>query len=252
MTINNINNADLAIILGSGIQFEYPDIISTQEIKYTDIPDFPATTVQGHKGILKIITTKNNKTILVFQGRFHLYEGHDVSAVQTIVKFIKSHNINNLLITNAAGGISDQLEVNDLMLINSVKNYQIPTDNNQGLLSLIDQPVLEVNSELASKIKNNNYNFTLKQGRYVAVLGPNYESNSEVKFFRSQGCDAVGMSTYLELLYAIENNLNVTGISIITNSWANPSDEAPTHQEVLDNSKKSQSKINEIFKLLID
>lgn len=250
--ITKLDNPDLAIILGSGIQFQYPDIESEEVIAYADLPDMPSTSVSGHKNSVKIIHTKNNKKVLIFQGRYHLYEGHDELTVQKIIRLIVKSKAKNVLITNAAGGINDTFAVADLMVINAVKNYQINHNNpNHGLYPLMNTEPMKLNSELQNYISSNHDTHT---GMYTAVLGPNYETNAEIDLFKSQGCDTVGMSTYLELKYAKEQNINVCGISVVTNIWQADlkPEELPTHQEVLQNSQKAQSKLNNILSDLID
>lgn len=237
----------LALILGSGLQCNLP-FVSTQTISYASIDGFPQTHVQGHKGLLKLGTLPNGLQVLVFAGRFHLYEGHPASAVQSIVRTIHELGIRNLLITNAAGGIDPSLQVADLMLIEAVKDYQNDGDlpGVRGLLPCLLKEPLSVQSPLANYLQQNS---VLKRGIYAAVLGPNYETLSEIKLFRQAACAAVGMSTYLELKYALQAGLNVAAVSVITNSWN--SSAHPTHEEVLQNSQAAQKKLDALFEQVL-
>jgi purine-nucleoside phosphorylase len=239
--------ANLALILGSGLACNLP-FVKTQTVPYSNIPGFPQTHVQGHKGTLTLGELSDGLKVLIFAGRFHLYEGHSAETVQTIVRLINQLGIKNLLVTNAAGGINKDLEVADLMLIDGVRDYQ--NDGNlqgeRGLLACLTKEPLIVKSKLSDFLQDKTY---LKCGNYAAVLGPNYETLSEIELFRAQGCSAVGMSTYLELKLALELGLNVAGVSVITNSW-NLSGH-PTHEEVLVSSQMAQKKLDEVFERVV-
>lgn len=234
--------ADWAIILGSGLTFDLP-FISKQEISYAQIKGFPEPKVQGHKGIVYHYELTNNLKVLVFSGRFHLYEGRSVQEVQAIVDLIYSLKVQNLLITNAAGGISDNLEVTDLMLISEIKDLQVGDES--GLLNCLDRNTLKIETLLFNTLKSEVH----KQGIYAAVLGPNYETMAEIALFKSLNCSAVGMSTYLEVKRALELNINVAAVSAITNLWSQFAE--PTHSEVLENSKATQNKLNSLFERLL-
>jgi len=235
-----INNPpDLAIILGSGINLNFSDCQIIAQINYADISGFPAIGVSGHKGLIQHLKV-NNQNILSFAGRFHLYEGCSIEEVQTIVNLIYILQIPNLLITNAAGGLSDNLLVGDLMLIEEITNFQVfasgnPFDNLQNNNS-------KINTALTEKIIKTNSK--LKRGNYAAVLGPNYETDAEIQLFKKLNCSAVGMSTYLEAKFAIENKMNFSAISVITNSWS--ASEIPSHEEVLANSKANSQKLSDL------
>ena len=234
---------DLAIILGSGISCDLP-FVKTLTVPYADLIGFPKTHVQGHKGLITLGELSNGAKVLIFAGRFHLYEGHSPDTVQTIVKLIAALGIKNLLITNAAGGIDESLRVADLMLIEAVRNYQVPDDDDaeRGFLNALTKPPLVIESSLSEFISSQD---NIGRGTYAAVLGPNYETPTEIKLFKQQGCSSVGMSTYLELKLALELGLNVAAVSVITNSWSCSA--APSHHEVLENSSRAQAAINQLF-----
>ncbi len=247
-SLQSFASAKLAIILGSGLECTLPFVKQTS-LKYSEINDFPQTHVQGHKGVITFGELENGFGVLCFAGRFHLYEGWSVEEVQTIVNLVHQFGIPNLLITNAAGGISEELQVTDLMVINKIKDYQNDgqlTDPN-GLIGCLTKQPLEVSTGLSQFLLSQN---NLKSGTYAAVLGPNYETLAEINLFKQQGCSAVGMSTYLEIKKALELGINVAAISSITNSWSSSSQ--PTHAEVLENSKATQQKLNQVFASVIN
>ncbi len=237
----NINEPpNLAIILGSGINLNFPDCQTIAEASYTNIPGFPKIGVSGHKGLIQHFKV-NNQNILAFGGRFHLYEGYSVEQVQIIINLIYSLKIPNLLITNAAGGISEKLLVGDLMLIEEIKNFQIFASGNP--FDNLKSNNLKINTTLNDKITHNYPQ--IKKGNYAAVLGPNYETNAEIQLFKKFNCAAVGMSTYLEVKFALENKMNFSAISVITNSWSEA--EIPSHEEVLANSKANSQKLSNLI-----
>lgn len=231
-------NADWAIILGSGLAFDLPFIVK-KEIPYGQIEGLPEPKVQGHKGIAYYYELENNLKVLVFSGRFHLYEGRSIEEVQAIVNLVYSLKIKNLLITNAAGGISKDLQVTDLMLISEIKDFQTANENN--LLNCLNKNTLKIETSLYENLKTK----INKKGIYAAVLGPNYETLAEINLFKSFNCAAVGMSTYLEVKRALELKMNVAAISVITNLWSQSA--KPTHAEVLENSRATQAKLKALF-----
>ncbi|MDX1919258.1 MAG: purine-nucleoside phosphorylase [Candidatus Caenarcaniphilales bacterium] len=238
---------DLAIILGSGISFDLP-LSSAQSISYQDLPGMPQTSVKGHKGKLVFGKTASGKKILIFSGRYHLYEGLGCEEVQLPVKIIHSLGCKNILLTNSAGGIQSELKVADLMIIEAIKDYQNDgkLNNPRGLLDCLEKSSLKLDTKLTQEILIDS---SLKTGAYAAVLGPNYETLSEISLFKYQDCSAVGMSTYLEAKFALEKSLNVAAVSVITNIWND--DSKPTHKEVLENSSKAKVKMNRLFERIV-
>ncbi len=236
-------NADWAIILGSGLSFDLPFMVK-KEIPYSQIDGLPEPKVQGHKGMAYYYELENRLKVVVFSGRFHLYEGRSVKEVQSIIDLIYNSKIKNILITNAAGGISKNLQVTDLMLINQIKDFQNNGDLSEpmGLLNCLDKNTLKISGSLFDFLKQE---LKLIEGSYAAVLGPNYETFSEINLFKLFNCSAVGMSTYLEVKRALELNLNIAAVSAITNLWSQTAN--PSHAEVLENSSATLAKLNKLF-----
>jgi purine-nucleoside phosphorylase len=238
-----------AVILGSGIELSLKPK-SKSEISYSEIENFPEVSVKGHKGTITHLKFANKKSLISFSGRFHLYEGLHKDEVTLIVKLIRDLGIQNLLITNAAGGINEGFQVGDLMIIDEIKDFQnlANLEDPLGLLNCLEKPALRINSSLKDKIIEQNND--LKRGCYVAVLGPNFESLSEIKLFKKLNCDAVGMSTLLEVNYALTHSMNICGISVITNVWNNEAQ--PTHTEVLDSSEGAKERISQLIANLLE
>ncbi len=211
----------IGIILGSGLglladQIEDPIIIS-----YSEIPHFPQSTVMGHKGNL-ICGILGGKQVLAMQGRFHYYEGYTMQQVTYPIRVMKLLGIENLLVSNAAGGINNTFKVGDLMIIrdhiNMAPNPLIGPNNEAfgvrfpDMTRTYDREFIKTMEEIASK-----RNIPLKKGVYVGLTGPSYETPAEYAFFGKAGGDAIGMSTVPEVIVARHAGLRIFGMSVITN-----------------------------------
>jgi len=224
-----------AVILGSGLgdfadRLENADIIS-----YKDIPNFPVSTVSGHKGRFVI-----SEKVMCMQGRIHYYEGYDMSDVTFAVRVMKLLGIETLIATNAAGGVNTAFEAGDLMLITDHINFMGTNpliganDDSFGPrfpdMSQCYSRALIEKAEKTAEEKN----ITLKKGVYFAMTGPSYETPAEVRMIRILGGDAVGMSTVPEVITAAHCGINVLGISCITNMAAGVTDKPLSHSEVME------------------
>lgn len=227
-----------AIILGSGLgglgnQIQDPIIID-----YKEINGFPVSTVSGHQGRL-IIGKLEGKDVLCMQGRIHLYEGIDPTKINLIIKSFQAIGIKNLIVTNAAGSLDPKLRPGQLMLIKdhinfSGKNPLVgPNDERYGprFPGLNDAYTQEYRDRI--KIIAQSHGISLKEGVYLMVLGPNFETAAEIKAFRILGADAVGMSTVPEVLAAAHSSLKILGISVITNMGTGMENTAHNHAETL-------------------
>jgi purine-nucleoside phosphorylase len=227
------NQPQIGIILGSGMDGLAAGLQSKQELSYTQIPDFPQSTVSGHKGAF-LSGYAGNIPILAMQGRFHHYEGYSIAQIISGIYLMHNCGIRKVIITNAAGGLNPIYNPGDLMLLNShinLMNIKPPypfsywphtnSPYSARLISLAEQTAL-------------NLGISLKQGVYAAMSGPTYETRAEIKMLRSMGADAVGMSTVPEALAASALNMEILAISIITNKCSEiPHLRTTTHQEVL-------------------
>lgn len=249
-SLESFQKPDLAIVLGSGIQFNLP-LKSSKSINYYEIPEMPNPSVKGHKGKLTFGETLSGKKILLFSGRYHLYEGFGPEEVKLPIKIAYALGCKNILLTNSAGGIDSNFQVADLMLITAIKDYQNKGNlkSERGLLDCLETQPLLLDTRLTHKLSPSHQDASLKTGVYAAVLGPNYETLSEIELFKYQNCSAVGMSTYLEALCAMEAQMNVAAVSVITNIWK--SNSKPSHEEVLENSSKAEQRINLLFEQAI-
>lgn len=237
-----------AIILGSGLG-GLADLISDPvRIKYSDIKGFPQSSVAGHKGCL-LIGRLADKDVICLQGRFHLYEGHQPQVINTVIKSLKLLGIENLIVTNAAGSLKNDMPPGSLMLINDHINFSGqnpligPNDDNLGprFPAMHDA----YHEPFRSKIHNlaQNENIALHDGTYLMVLGPNFETAAEIRAFQNLGADAVGMSTVPEVIAAVHSGIKVLGISVITNYGTGMAMAANNHQETLQQASLAAEKL---------
>jgi purine-nucleoside phosphorylase len=214
---------NLAVILGSGLG-DFTQIVKTiKTISYTEIPGFPQSSVLGHKGSLTIVELDNGKHALVMEGRFHYYEGYSPSEVVLPIVVFHQLGIKYLIVSNAAGGINSAFSKGDLMIINDHINFTgnhplIGKNDNTLGPRFLDQTECYSNELIRhAKTVAKKLNIHPKEGVYIAVSGPTYETKAEIRAFRALGADAVGMSTVYEVIMANYLGIKVLGISSITN-----------------------------------
>lgn len=247
---------DIAIILGSGLGPLVCEIEDAVEIDYRDIPNFPLTTVEGHAG--KLVAGKlGGKSVIAMKGRFHYYEGYDVSEVVFPVRVFKLMGINNLLVTNAAGGINQSFKSGALMLIKDHLSFFAPSalrgkNINEFGTRFPDMSEAYTKSliEMARKAAAEE-GIDVKEGIYAFSQGPMYESPAEIKALRVLGADAVGMSTVPEVITARHAGMKVLGISCITNMAAGILDQPLNHEEVMQTAKRVEKSFTGLVSKLV-
>jgi len=230
---------NIAIILGSGLGGLADKLENVVAFPYGDIPGFVSSTAPGHSGRL-VIGTLGGKRVLCMQGRLHLYEGYPFRAITFPLRVFKLLGVQNLIVTNAAGGINTGYSVGDFMLITDHINLMGgnpmigKNDDNFGLrffdMGTAYTPALrELSLQCAAAL-----GLHLHQGVYIGVTGPSYETPAEIRAFRAWGADAVGMSTVPEVIAARHSGMDVLGLSLITNMAAGVLDEVLGHDEVME------------------
>lgn len=229
------------VILGSGLG-EYTEALRiTHTIPYSEIPSFPHSTVEGHSGAL-IFGNLENRTMMVFSGRFHFYEGYEIDETVIPVRLIHAIGAKKLLISNAAGGINLSYNVGDLMVIDNIIRPHRRMMQQSSKWHWNMKSYSDIAFSAAIKL-----GLTVHRGNYLYVFGPNYETKAEIHAYRIMGGDAVGMSTAAELMEATRLGLPAVGISLITNAAAGITGEALNHDEV----KVAASTRKEDFALLV-
>ena len=247
----------IGLILGSGLGSLGEKIENPITINYKDIPNFPVSTVEGHKGQL-IIGTLGGKNVIAMQGRFHYYEGYPLSEVVFPVRVMIELGIENLIVTNAAGGVNESFSPGDLMIISDHinftgqnpligKNYNELGPRFVDMTRVYDKGLIALAKDVGKKL-----NIPLQEGVYMWLTGPTYETPSEVKLARILGASAVGMSTVPEVIAASHQNIRVLGISCITNMAAGILDKPLNHEEVIETSLMVKEKFENLVIGILD
>ena len=247
---------ETGIILGTGLGGLAKEIEILDSIPYNEIPDFPVSTVEGHAGRL-IYGKLGNKEVLAMQGRFHYYEGYSMQELTFPVRVMKFVGVTHLLVSNASGGLNPDWHVGDIVLINDHINYfpEHPLHGkNEGELGPRFPDMSKVYDErLRNKAKliALEKNIPVKEGVYIGVQGPTFETPAEYKMFRVLGGDVIGMSTVPEVIVARHMGIRVFGISIITDSGVPGEIVEISHEEVQKVAMKAEPKMTRIMKELI-
>lgn len=242
----------IGMVLGSGLGGLAEELQDAIAISYKDIPYFPVSTVFGHKGRL-VVGNLEGKRVMCMQGRFHYYEGYGMDQVVFPIQVMHALGINNLLVTNAAGGVNTSYKPGDLMLITDHlkliadspmrgPNYDSLGERFFDMTNAYDKKLSALAREEAKRL-----GIPLQQGVYMFFAGPSYETPAEVRAARILGSDAVGMSTVPEALAASHMRMKVLGISCITNMAAGILDQPLNHTEVMETSDR----VKEAFTLLV-
>ena len=214
-------NPKIAIVLGSGLGGLTEKVKIVDEISYKEIPNFPVSTVQGHKGTM-IFGKLNGVDVVVFNGRFHYYEGYPMEKVTLPVRVMALLGIKALFVSNAAGGLNPSFQVGDLMIIRDHINLMPNPLIGPNFAHFGDRfPDMTAPYDLALIAKVEAIaaaeGIELRKGVYLGNTGPSYETPAEVRFYYRIGADAVGMSTVPEVLVGRHCGLRVFGMSVITN-----------------------------------
>jgi len=233
----------VGMILGSGLGDMAEKIEKPIYINYNEIPNFPVSTVEGHKGRL-VIGNLEGKVVVAMQGRFHFYEGYELEEVTFPIRVMKAIGVETILVTNAAGGANKDFKPGELMLITDHinftgknpllgKNYDELGPRFLDMSKAYDSELMDIAKKTAKDI-----GISLREGVYMWFSGPTYETPSEVKLASILGADAVGMSTVPEVIVAKHGGMKVLGISCITNMAAGILDQPLNHKEVVETSAR--------------
>lgn len=232
----------VALILGSGLGDLATEIAEPTVIPYGEIPHFARSTVIGHAGRL-VIGTLEGVPVVAMQGRFHLYEGYTLQVLTLPVRVIRQLGAHTLIVTNAAGGVNPAYRSGDFMLIRDHINMPglaganpLIGSNDERLGERFPPMANAYDAELralAHAVAATWPELSLHEGVYAMVGGPNYETRAELRYLRTIGTDAVGMSTVPEVIVARHAGMHVLGLSLITNAATGSETEEVNHAEVL-------------------
>jgi len=250
------STATTAIILGSGLGNLSKEIQIDFSIDYSEIPHFPVSTVEGHKGRL-ILGSLNGKKVWVMEGRFHFYEGYSATEVVYPIRVLRLLGVHNLLLSNAAGGVNPNFKVGDLMIIKdhiSLFTINPLIGKNEEALGTrfpdMSEPYAFDFIEKAKKIATTHH-IQLHEGVYVGVTGPTFETKAEYKLIKNIGGDVVGMSTVQENIAAVHAGMKVFAMSVITDLGIREDNNVITHEEVLAAAHAAEPKLTILFSALL-
>jgi purine-nucleoside phosphorylase len=247
---------EIGVLTGTGLGASVESLSVETMLDYADIPHFPVSTVVGHPGRL-IAGTLAGHTAMVFQGRFHLYEGYAPRDVAFPVRVLQKLGADHLIVTNAAGGLNRDFTAGDIMLIRDHINLTGanplagPNENEWG--ERFPDMTRVYDSGLAHAVATicRNGHISLRQGVYAGLLGPSLETPAEIRFLKTIGADAVGLSTVQEVIAAVHARMKILGLSIITNI-NDPDKPSPASVEaILDTANRAAPVVDEIISELV-
>lgn len=246
---------EIFLVLGSGLSGIAQEVVEEASIPFQDIPGFPKASVVGHAG--KLVSGRvGGRSVLVQAGRFHFYEGHDPSVVVAPVRLASALGAHTLIVTNAAGGITPGLDPGTILLIDDHLNLldrnplSGPVERGEVRFPDMSAPYDPALQILAEEVATE-MGLTLPRGVYCAVLGPCYETPAEVRFLRTLGADAVGMSTVPEVITARARGMRVLGFSLITNKAAGLGSTTLDHSEVLEIGQAAGDKLQQLVSTIL-
>ncbi len=242
----------ISVVLGSGLGAFADNIETEAVINYNDIPYFPMSTVEGHKGRF-VFGNIDGVPLVLMQGRVHYYEGYTMQETVLPIRLMRAMGSEILLLTNASGGVNKSFAAGDMMLI---------VDH---ISSLVPSPLIGANypagtrfpdmshvydKELSKKVLDcaDKLGIKMQKGVYIQLTGPNFETPAEVRMCRTLGADAVGMSTTTEAMAAVHCGFRVCGISCITNAAAGVTDKPLAHSDVQETADKNAPRFNALIK----
>jgi purine-nucleoside phosphorylase len=232
-------------------------IESPLEISYQDIPHFPVSTVQGHAGKL-IFGQLSHRNVVAMQGRFHYYEGYDMKQVTYPVRVFQALGIKTLLVSNAAGGLQENFQIGDLMVIrdhiNLFPEHPLRGKNDDRLgprFPDMSKTYSERLIKLACDIAEEHH-IPLHTGVYVGVSGPTFETPAEYRFFKLIGGEAIGMSTVPEVIVAHHAGIETFAISVITDIGLEGKIKEVSHEDVQEAARKAEPLLRELILELLN
>jgi purine-nucleoside phosphorylase len=247
---------EYGVILGSGLGSFTDDIQIEYSLPYSEIPSFPISTVQGHKGAL-VFGTIGSKKVVAMQGRFHYYEGYDMKQVTFPVRVMKILGVTKLIVSNASGGVNPNYKIGSVILIkdhiNMLPEHPLRGKNDERFgprFVNMSEPYSKSMLQKAKGIAASSQ-IDVKEGVYMALQGPTFETLSEYRMVKNIGADCVGMSTVPEVIVARHMNMEVFGLSVVTDMGDEENIEEVNHAEVLKAAEKAEPSVRKLIKELI-
>ena len=248
---------EVALVLGSGLGYLTDYFRTPVSIDYSDIDGFPRSTVEGHKGRL-VFGDYCGKRVVALEGRFHFYEGHGIDDLAIPVYVFKELGVKNIIITNAAGGINRSFRPGDIVAITDIINFGFKNPlrginkDEYGprfpdMSDVVDSKWIERTRDRLSGL-----DIEVKEGTYLWVTGPCYETPAEIRAYEFLGGDLVGMSTVPEIIAAKHCGMRIIAYSCVTNMASGILKEKLSHSEVIETAKKVRSRFTKILEITLE
>ena len=247
---------EYGVILGSGLGSFTDDLQIEYTLPYDTIPNFPVSTVQGHKGAL-VFGTIGDKRVVAMQGRFHFYEGYSMKEVTFPVRVMKYLGITQLIVSNASGGVNPEYKVGSIVLIkdhiNMAPEHPLRGKNDERFGPRFVNMSEPYSKKMIAKVKEIalDLNIEIHDGIYLGLQGPTFETLAEYRMVKILGADCVGMSTVPEVIVARHMGLETFGISVITDMGDEESITTISHDEVLEAANKAEPNVRQLIRELI-
>lgn len=247
---------DIAVILGSGLGPLANEVEDPIIIDYQDIPHFPVSSIPGHEGKL-YIGKINGKNVIVMKGRFHYYEGYDISIVTLPIRVFAKLGVTELLVTNACGGIREDLNPGTISIIKDHLSFLCPSPLRGPNLDDFGPRFKDMSDVYSKELRVMSFDIAkrldidVKESVYGYFKGPMFETPAEIQAFKVLGADTVGMSTVAETIVARHSGMRTLGISLITNKAAGISQTELNHEEVMETAGNAEEKLIRLVKEII-
>ncbi|SEG48824.1 purine-nucleoside phosphorylase [Flavobacterium urumqiense] len=247
---------EYGVILGSGLGSFTDEMKVEYTLPYNEIPNFPVSTVQGHKGAL-VFGTIGEKKVVAMQGRFHFYEGYSMKEVTFPVRVMKFLGVEKLIVSNASGGVNPNFKVGSIVIIkdhiNMTPEHPLRGKNDERFGPRFVNMSEPYSRKMIAKAKEIalDLNIEVFDGIYYGLQGPTFETLAEYRMVKILGADCVGMSTVPEVIVARHMDLETFGISVITDMGNEESIDTISHDEVLEAAKKAEPMVRSLIKELI-
>ena len=241
---------EIGIILGSGLGGLIDEIENAVRIRFEDIPNFPVSSVAGHRGEV-LFGNLCGASLFALSGRVHYYEGYSMQQVVFPIRVMAAFDVQTVIVTNSVGAINATFSPGDVVAIRDHINLMgdNPLKGTNDFVDLSGAYSLKLRKQ-AQDIANRQ-GFKLHEGVYAGYSGPSYETPAEIKAMRTMGADMVGMSTVPEVIQANSLGMKVLGLSMITNMAAGMSAKPLSHQDVIETSKKASAKFSALVKEIL-
>jgi purine-nucleoside phosphorylase len=248
---------EVGIVLGTGLGELSKEIRVETELSYEDIPNFPVSTVETHAGKL-LFGSLGGKSVVAMQGRFHFYEGYSMKQITFPIRVMKFLGVKTLVISNAAGGMNPQYKKSDIMImedhINLLGDNPLIGQNVDefgprfpDMSEPYSKRLITIAEEIGKETK-----IKLQKGVYVAVSGPNLETRAEYRFLRAIGADVVGMSTVPEVIVARHMDIEVFGLSVITDECFPDTLQPADVADIIKTANETQPKLTMLMKRVVE